>query len=117
MPAAQILTMTRRAAGARLLAALALINTQGQRGGAREHERPYFMPPVERDRLHDLILKQAWAKTDHERLKKAASTGDGFAAAFLYALDGSPRTGVVTVPDRDESGTAGEEDADRHGRA
>jgi hypothetical protein len=27
--------------------------------GAQVHERPYFMPSVERDRLHGLILKEA----------------------------------------------------------
>ena len=85
--------MTRRALGKGLLGALAL--TQVQRGGAQGHERPYFMQPVERDRLHDLILKQSWAKTDYARLKKTASTGDGFAAAFLYALDGDPRDAAI----------------------
>ena len=81
--------------GAGLLALLALISTQYQQVSAQGHERPYFMPPVERDRLHDLILKQAWAKADLARLKKAASTGDGFAAAFLYALDGDPRDAAI----------------------
>ena len=85
--------MTRRALGKGLLGALAL--TQVQRGGAQGHERPYFMPPAERDRLHDLILKQSWAKTDYARLKKTASTGDGFAAAFLYALDGDRRDAAI----------------------
>jgi hypothetical protein len=74
-----------------LLALLALLATQDQLSGDRAHERPYFMPPVERDRLHGLILKEAWAKADHTRLKRAASTGDGFAAAFLYALDRDSR--------------------------
>jgi hypothetical protein len=46
---------------------------------------------VERHRLHDLILRQSWANTDYARLKKAASTGDGFAGSLLYALDGDPR--------------------------
>jgi hypothetical protein len=68
---------------------------QVQWGSAQEHERPYFMPPVERDRLHDLILRQAWGKTDYARLKKAASIGDGFAAAFLYALDADTRDAVI----------------------
>ena len=68
---------------------------QDQRVGAQAHERPYFMPPAERDRLHGLILKEAWAKADLARLKRAASTGDGFAAAFLYALDGDPRDAAI----------------------
>ncbi len=52
------------------------------------------MPRSERDRLHDLILKQIWANAEHARLKRAASAGDGFAGAFLYALDGN-RTGAA----------------------
>jgi hypothetical protein len=78
-----------------LLALLALITMQDQRSGAQAHERPYFMPSVERDRLHGLILNEAWAKADHAQLKTAASTGDGFAAAFLYALDGDPRHATI----------------------
>jgi hypothetical protein len=78
-----------------LLALLALMIMQDHRSGARAHERPYFMPPAERDRLHGLISKEAWAKADHTRLKRAASTGDGFAAAFLYALDGDPRDAAI----------------------
>ena len=62
--------MISRVVRAVLLALLALISTQDQRGGAQEHERPYFMPPVERDRLHDLILKEAWAKADLRTTKK-----------------------------------------------
>ena len=53
------------------------------------------MPPAERDRLHDLILKQSWANTDYARLKKTASTGDGFTAAFLCALDGDHRDAAI----------------------
>ena len=53
-----------------LLVLLALISMQ-DRSGAQDHERPYFMPPTERDRLHDLILKEAWAKADYARLKKS----------------------------------------------
>jgi hypothetical protein len=81
--------MIRRLVKAVLLALL--MSMQDHRSAAQAHERPYFMPPVERDRLHGLISKEAWAKADHARLTRAASTGDGFAAAFLYALDGDPR--------------------------
>lgn len=87
--------ITRRAAGARLLAALAFFYTHIRPGRAQHHERPYFMPPPERDRLHELILKQVWAHTDHARLKRAASAGDGFASAFLYALDGNPTDAAI----------------------
>jgi hypothetical protein len=78
-----------------LLALLTLITVHDHRSSARAHERPYFMPTAERDRLHDLISKEAWAKRDLDRLKKAASTGDGFAAAFLYALDGNPKDAAI----------------------
>ncbi len=81
--------------GAIPLALLAYVTMRNQRVGAREHERPYFMPPAERNRLRGLILNEAWAKADIARLKKAASTGGGFAAAFLYALDGDPRDAVI----------------------
>jgi hypothetical protein len=53
------------------------------------------MPSVERSRLHELILKETWAQTDYAQIKRKASTGDGFAAAFLYALDGDPRYAAV----------------------
>src|SRR5262245_58521080 len=84
----------RRVLAAALLAVL-LISTQDQQALAQQHMRPYFMPPAEREVLRDLILKQPWAKADYERLKKAASTGDGFAAAFLYALDGESRDAAI----------------------
>jgi hypothetical protein len=73
-----------------LLALLTLITMQDQRSGAQDHERPYFMPSVERDRLHGLILKEAWAKADHARLKRAASTGDGFALHFFTPSMATP---------------------------
>ena len=97
MPAAQHSRgcITCRVIRAVLLALLTLIIMQDQRSGARAHERPYFMPLVERDRLHGLILKEGWAKEDYARLKSAASTGDGFAAAFLYALDGDPKNASI----------------------
>src|SRR5262245_33012056 len=97
MPAAQPASrcIIPRVVRALLLALLALITMQDHRAGAQAHERPYFMPPVERDRLHGLILKEGWAKEGYARLTSAASTGDGFAAAFLYALDGDPRSASI----------------------
>ena len=87
--------MTRRDLARRLLAALVIITTKSQRSSAQQHRRPYFMPPEEHRRLLDLIWRQSWAKSDYARLKTAASTGDGFAGAFLYALDGDPRDAAV----------------------
>lgn len=51
------------------------------------HGRPFFMPASERQRIQTLIEKEAWAKDEHERLKKSAQR-NGYDAAFLYALDG-----------------------------
>ena len=53
------------------------------------------MPPPERDRLRELILKQDWAQADYARLKKLGSGGDGYAGAFLYALDGDPTNAAI----------------------
>jgi len=79
-----------------LLALLALVSADHQQVSAQAHGRPYFMPAVERDRLHDLILKQTWAQGDLARLKKSASAGEGFAAAFLYALNDDPKDAAIT---------------------
>ncbi len=51
------------------------------------HDRPYFMPQAERQRIQGLIRSQPWAKAEYERIQQAAEQGDGFWAAFLYALD------------------------------
>src|SRR5262249_21281092 len=85
--------MTRRTLGSGLIGVLAL--TQVRQSGAQVRERPYFMPSEERVRLSDLIVKQSCAKTHHARLSDVPSKGDGFAAAFLYALDGDPRDAAV----------------------
>ncbi len=55
------------------------------------HERPYFMPDAERDRIGKLIRTQPWAKTEYERIQAEAEKGDGFWAGFLYALDGDAK--------------------------
>jgi len=55
---------------------------------APAHGRPFFMPAEERARIQQLIATQEWAKADYARIQKAAGKGDGFLAAFLYALDG-----------------------------
>jgi hypothetical protein len=52
------------------------------------------MPPEKRSRLHDLIQRQSWAKAEYARLREAASTSDGFAGAFLYALEGDPKDAI-----------------------
>ena len=55
---------------------------------APAHGRPFFMPVPERTRIRQLVATQEWAKVDYARIQKAARNGDGFVAAFLYALDG-----------------------------
>ncbi len=55
---------------------------------APSHGRPFFMPEAERARIRGLIEKEPWAKEELARLRAAAEKGDGFQAAFLYALDG-----------------------------
>ena len=83
--------MVRHVLVAGLLVLMTVVSTQSELGDGQARERPYFMPSIERERLHELILKEAWAEADHEQLEKAASSGDGFAAAFLYGLDGDPK--------------------------
>ena len=52
-----------------------------------KHGRPYLMPAAERQRLRALIAREGWAKQEYEQLTKKAEGGDGYAAAFLYALE------------------------------
>lgn len=51
------------------------------------HERPYFLPAAERQRIRELIQSQPWAQAEHERLRTEADKGHGFAAGLLYALE------------------------------
>ena len=55
---------------------------------APAHGRPFFMPEQERSRLRRVIATQEWAKADYARIQQAARKGNGYLAAFLYALDG-----------------------------
>jgi hypothetical protein len=61
-----------------------------QADDAPAHGRPFFMPAQERARIGQLIATREWAKADYARIQRAARKGDGFLAAFLYALDGDP---------------------------
>jgi len=63
---------------------------QAQTNDAPAHGRPFFMPPRERTRIRQLIATQKRARADHARMQQAARKGNGFLAAFLYALDGDP---------------------------
>jgi len=73
-----------------LLAGLCVSTALAQANDAPAHGRPFFMPPQERARTRQLIATQEWAKADYARIQEAARKGDGFQAAFLYALDGDP---------------------------
>jgi len=63
----------------------------GQPIGAPSHDRPYFMPQDERDRIRELIQREVWAKEEYARVKAAAEKGEGYWSAFLYALEDDPR--------------------------
>jgi hypothetical protein len=63
---------------------------QAQSNDAPAHGRPFFLPEPERTRIRQSIAGQEWAKAEYARIQQAARKGDGFLAAFLYALDGDP---------------------------
>ena len=52
------------------------------------HGRPFFLPAAERERLRTLVRTADWAKAEYARVQALAAGGDGFWAAFLFALDG-----------------------------
>lgn len=59
------------------------------------HGRPFFMTEDRREEIRELVRTHAWAQEAYATLKKAArgktpGSGDGFAAAFLYVLEGDP---------------------------
>jgi hypothetical protein len=55
------------------------------------HERPFFMPRTERERIRQLVQTEAWAKAEYAKLRETAERGDGYASAFLYALNDDPK--------------------------
>jgi len=63
----------------------------GGQQDAPSHGRPLFMPQAERNRIHALIEREAWAREELAGLSTAAAKGDGYAAALLYALAGDAR--------------------------
>ena len=54
-----------------------------------KHGRPFLMPPSERQRIRNLVASQDWARKEYDGMKKQAESGKGYAAAFLYALEGN----------------------------
>ena len=55
------------------------------------HARPFFMPEWKRTEILELISEEDLAEAAHERFKQKAGQGDGYAAAFLYALNGDAK--------------------------
>ena len=54
------------------------------------HSRPFLLPQYQQQYLLNLIDTQAWAKESFEELTQKADQGDGYSAAFLYALTQKP---------------------------
>jgi hypothetical protein len=52
------------------------------------HGRPFFMPPVERERILSLLEREEWARVEYDGIREEAAGGSGHRAAFLYALEG-----------------------------
>ncbi len=71
-----------------IFAVLAVSVVLAQADDGPAHGRPFFMPEQERTRIRQLIAGHQWAKADYARIREVARKGDGFLAAFLYALDG-----------------------------
>lgn len=46
------------------------------------------MPAAERSRLLKQVRSEEWARADYDRVKALAAQGDGYWAAFFYALEG-----------------------------
>ncbi|MFW6107159.1 MAG: hypothetical protein ACOC8A_00565 [bacterium] len=55
------------------------------------------MPRAERARILALVEREPCAKAELARLRAAAEKGDGYSAAFLYALEGDSRLIPVTT--------------------
>ncbi len=50
------------------------------------HSRPFLLPQTEKKQLLNLIATKDWAKQEFKRLQDKAEQGDGYSAAFLFAL-------------------------------
>ena len=55
------------------------------------HPRPFLLPDTNKNQLLKLIENKDWAKQDFKHLQQRAQTGDGYSAAFLYALTDDKR--------------------------
>ena len=50
------------------------------------HPRPFLLPENEKKHITNLTENEAWAKQEWQNLQQKAKAGDGYSAAFLYAL-------------------------------
>ena len=50
------------------------------------HPRPYLLPQTQIIQLQKLIEEKPWAQKSFDEIKHNAERGDGYSAAFLYAL-------------------------------
>ena len=55
------------------------------------HSRPYLLSETHKDRLLKLIEEKSWAQENFRQIKASADEGDGYSAAFLYALTNEQR--------------------------
>ncbi len=53
--------------------------------------RPYLFNAEHRARTRRLIANEGWASDEYRRVQRKAAQGDGYWAAFLYALERDPR--------------------------
>ena len=51
------------------------------------HSRPYLFPGTYRSQLQKVINEKPWAQKSLEDIKHSATQGDGYSAAFLFALN------------------------------
>jgi hypothetical protein len=86
-PAVNAIIFFAVAAGMRTEAAEPVLQERLQPG----HQRPFFLPTSERLRIKKLIDTEPWAQAEYRRARQQAEEGDGFWAAFLFALDGDQR--------------------------
>ena len=54
------------------------------------NSRPFLLPESEQQYIKKLIENEDWAKKNYRQLIEKARQGDGYSAAFLYALNQQP---------------------------
>ena len=61
---------------------------------APSHDRPYFLPAAERDRIRAEVQKVEWAKAEYARVKAAAEKGATKTASGLIITTTKPGNGA-----------------------